>query len=109
MVNFCSKCSSILLGNLGEDIKCPNCGHSNTLQTEIKTSQKINNDKKEFKILDDEKSEEIHPIVDIDKCADKNCDSRKAYYWTMQTRSSDEPETQFYKCVKCRKQWREYR
>ncbi|KAI1610245.1 DNA-directed RNA polymerase III subunit C11 [Exophiala viscosa] len=36
------------------------------------------------------------------------CDSKKAYFYQLQTRSADEPPTSFFKCVKCAKQWREY-
>lgn len=50
--------------------------------------------------------DEIHPIVDM-KCP--KCKNKKSYFWTMQTRSSDESETRFYKCVKCGYTWRVYR
>ena len=36
------------------------------------------------------------------------CQSKKAYFYQLQTRSADEPPTSFYKCVACAKQWREY-
>jgi len=50
--------------------------------------------------------EDIHPIIDI-RCP--KCKNMKAYFWTMQTRASDESETKFYKCVKCKHTWRVYR
>ena len=50
--------------------------------------------------------DEVHPIIEI-KCP--KCKNMKAYFWTMQTRSSDESETKFYKCVKCKHTWRVYR
>ena len=53
-----------------------------------------------------QKSQETHPEVDI-KCP--KCKNKKAYFWTLQTRSSDESETKFYKCVKCTHTWRVYR
>ncbi len=31
------------------------------------------------------------------------CGSKKAEFWTRQMRSGDEPESKFYKCVKCGK------
>lgn len=36
------------------------------------------------------------------------CKHHSAYFWTLQTRSSDEPETKFFKCEKCGHTWREY-
>ena len=35
------------------------------------------------------------------------CGSKRAYFMQIQTRSADEPMTVFYKCTKCKKQWRE--
>lgn len=36
------------------------------------------------------------------------CGHKEAYYWTMQTRAGDEPETKFMKCCKCLHTWRDY-
>ncbi|CAK4028934.1 DNA-directed RNA polymerase III subunit RPC10 [Lecanosticta acicola] len=41
------------------------------------------------------------------KCANENCDSRRAYFRQVQIRSADEPMTSFYKCVVCSREWRE--
>ena len=106
MVEFCSKCGAILMGKKGEDIKCSGCGTSQKAKTEVKLKEKIAK-KKEAEIIDTSSTEaEINPITDID-CPE--CKHNKAYYWTKQTRAGDEPETQFYKCEKCKHQWREYR
>ena len=45
------------------------------------------------------------PTCDFD-CP--KCDSKLAYYWIVQTRASDEPETKFTKCVKCKYTTRDY-
>ena len=37
----------------------------------------------------------------------KKCGGKEAYYWLIQTRSADEPPTQFFKCVKCKHTWRD--
>ena len=52
-----------------------------------------------------EKEEEAYPLTDAE-CP--NCKHNKAYYWTVQTRASDEPETKFMKCEKCKRIWRDY-
>jgi len=38
------------------------------------------------------------------------CHGKRAYWWVIQTRSSDEPPTRFYRCTneKCKYTWREY-
>ena len=36
------------------------------------------------------------------------CKNNKAVWWLLQTRSGDEPPTQFYRCTKCAQTWREY-
>ncbi|MEM3032488.1 MAG: transcription factor S, partial [Nitrososphaerota archaeon] len=36
------------------------------------------------------------------------CGNNEAKWWTVQTRSADEPMTQFFRCTKCGHTWREY-
>jgi len=61
-------------------------------------------DKKEVAVVRD-KGEEIHPIVN-EECP--KCGNDRAYFWTVQTRASDESETKFFKCTKCGHTRREY-
>ena len=35
------------------------------------------------------------------------CGHEKAFWWTKQMRASDEPETKFLKCEKCKHTWRD--
>ncbi len=69
----------------------------------MKISQKIMSKDKGIVIVKENK--EALPVTDKE-CP--QCGNEKSYWWTMQTRSSDEPETRFYKCVKCSYTWREY-
>ena len=36
------------------------------------------------------------------------CGHNMAYFWLVQTRAGDEPETKFLKCEKCGHTWRDY-
>lgn len=105
MVEFCKKCDAIIMGSKGDEITCPNCGEPQKAKTEIKLTEKIKK-AEEKEVMDTDNQTEIHPITDAE-CPE--CKSPKAYYWTKQTRAGDEPETQFFKCVECAHQWRDYR
>jgi len=100
-MNFCPKCGSILLPNPGDKkIKC-SCGYSSNSKRVI-IKEKIDNNRK-IEIID--KTAEILPKTEVD-CP--KCGYNQAYYWLAQTRSSDEAETQFFRCCKCEHQWRNY-
>ncbi|MFW5704431.1 MAG: transcription factor S [Nanoarchaeota archaeon] len=106
MVDFCNKCGAIIIGKKGEAVNCPSCGHENKAKSTINLSEKIKK-KEEIEVVDkDDSSAEIHPITDVE-CP--KCGNPKAYFWSQQTRAADEPETQFFKCVKCKHQWRDYK
>lgn len=70
----------------------------------IQASEKIEKVNK-VAIIDENKFA-TYPVVEI-KCP--KCRNNKSYFWTLQTRASDESETKFYKCVKCEHTWRDYR
>lgn len=40
-----------------------------------------------------------------EKCPE--CGHGQAYWWTKQMRASDEPETKFLRCEKCKHTWRD--
>ena len=57
--------------------------------------------KKEAKMLEVDKS----MATDMFRCT--RCGKRQCTYYEMQTRSADEPMTQFIRCLNCGKQWRQ--
>jgi len=83
---------------------CASCGFKSKKKPSIKSSEKL--ERKDEIAIVKSKDEEVHPVVDM-KC--KKCGNKKCYFWTMQTRASDESETKFYKCAKCSHTWRVYR
>lgn len=101
---FCKKCGSIMLPkkeNGKSILKCTSCGNIQSGEFELK--EKV--EKKLQKIEVVEKEVEILPVMQA-HCT--KCGNNEAYFWTIQTRAADEPETKFYKCRKCGHQWREY-
>jgi DNA-directed RNA polymerase subunit M len=102
-MEFCPRCGSVLIMKK-KNMGCPRCGYSSKSKMKIKTSEKMN-EKKEVAVIKD-KDVEVYPIVDAE-C--KKCGNNKAYFWTLQTRATDEAETKFFKCTKCNFTWREYR
>lgn len=100
---FCPKCGSIMMPKKVEgkmSMSC-SCGHSSA-SGNVTISEKMQ-DKNDFEVVEEKLSN--YPITD-EKC--KKCGNGKAYFFTKQTRSADEPETKFMKCVKCGHQWRDY-
>lgn len=57
--------------------------------------------KREAKMLEVDKS----MATDMFRCT--RCNKRQCTYYEMQTRSADEPMTQFIRCLNCGKQWRQ--
>ncbi|KAF2101260.1 hypothetical protein NA57DRAFT_64128 [Rhizodiscina lignyota] len=41
------------------------------------------------------------------QCTNEKCDGQEALFYQLQIRSADEPMTNFYQCVKCKKEWRD--
>jgi len=102
-MEFCEKCGGVILVS-SDKATCASCGYKPKKKIKIEASEKIV--KKETVAVINEDENNTYPIVDI-KCL--KCDSKKAYFWTTQTRAGDESETKFYKCVKCNHTWRVYR
>ena len=102
-MEFCPKCGAVLIQKKKRHA-CPRCRYSTKSGAKLKISEKI--EEKKYVDVISEKDSEIHPMIEHD-C--KKCGNKKVYFWTMQTRASDEAETKFFKCVKCKNTWREYR
>ena len=79
------------------------CGYQARNSKNLVIKEKMGSVKK-IEIID--KTIETLPKTDV-KCP--KCNHDKAYYWMAQTRSADEAETQFFRCVKCNHYWRNYK
>lgn len=61
----------------------------------------------DLKIKRDKLKYELKPeaMTDVFKC--RKCNSRSCSYYEIQTRSADEPMTQFINCLDCGNRWRQ--
>lgn len=107
LAEFCKKCGSIMIPvKKGSTLymQCRSC-HYKTSRA-VKEMRIRENVEKEKKIVVLEKDETMLPLTD--KICPQ-CEHKKAYWWMQQTRNSDEPPTQFFRCFKCHHVWREYK
>lgn len=102
-MEFCEKCGGMIKVN-EDKVSCISCGFKPKKKPKIQSSEKIES-RKSVAVVNEE-VDNVYPIVQID-CP--KCKNKKAYFWTQQTRGSDESETKFYKCVKCKNSWRVYK
>ncbi len=99
---FCPKCGSILVPKK-EGTLC-SCGYKSKGKEEATLKEEIKKTEHEIDVVVPEEVETL-PLTDAE--CDK-CGHNKAYFWLIQTRASDEPETKFYKCEQCKHVWRDY-
>ena len=103
-MEFCPKCGSMILINDSGRASCAKCNYRPKGNVKIQASEKLKQGKK-VAVINEEKLT-TYPVVEMN-CLE--CKNKQAYFWTLQTRSSDESETKFYKCTKCSHTWRDYR
>jgi DNA-directed RNA polymerase subunit M len=104
---FCPKCGAMLKPRVLRDKKVMACSCGFVDNKDNKDARKVtftekNTPESRVEVVDQEAS--AYPIVDSE-CP--KCKHTKAYSWTQQMRAGDEPETHFFKCVKCQHTWRE--
>jgi DNA-directed RNA polymerase subunit M len=102
---FCPKCGAILVPKKesGKYVLSCSCGYTNK-ETENTTLKETVKKEKDLEVVDEDF--EAKPKVNDVECP--KCANKEAYFWLQQTRSSDEPETKFYKCTACKHTWRDY-
>ena len=109
-MKFCEKCGSTLQNELTKTdyktklvLKCYKCGWE-TKPDSDKPEKTVIDNKEQIDIIEKEDQKDM-PTIEIN-CP--KCSNRKAYWWMLQTRSGDEPTTQFFRCLKCKHTWRQY-
>lgn len=108
-MEFCPKCGGLLsVARRSNEVvlKCRKCGYTKSSEEGyVKVVKGIRRRQVVGVIVEDEEAS-LHPKTTDVQCP--SCGNREAYWWTVQTRSADEPSTQFFRCTKCGHTWREY-
>ena len=102
-MEFCEKCGALLLPDAKKKkLVCTSCGSSSKSKGSVVVKEEIKSNVK-LEVVD--KDIDVNPEIE-EECP--KCENKKAKFWTLQTRSSDEAETRFFECIKCKHRWREY-
>lgn len=102
---FCPKCGSLLIPKKEgkNNVLSCSCGYKDKSKEKLSLKEEVKQKIKDVEVASD--SEESLPVTDAE-C--KKCKNTQAYFWLVQTRAGDEPETKFLKCTKCKHTWRDY-
>ena len=80
------------------------CGYKSKDVSKVTIKEEKLDKTKDIEVIDKNEFETL-PKMDAE-CPE--CGNKKAYFWLVQTRASEEPETKFLKCEKCGHTWRDY-
>ncbi len=113
-MKFCPKCGTRLrLKQIKSDKEvsitflCDNCGYTNKAgKTVTQTTEEELSGAAAIKVVG-EKENKLNTLP-LTKIECPKCGNNEAMWWFLQTRSGDEPPTQFYRCTKCNHTWRSY-
>ena len=104
-MKFCPNCDVRLKKSSGSPfLSCPKCDYKEGKESESQ-NKSLEESKSDFLVLDENEGKEILSTIEIE-C--EKCGNNEAVWWMLQTRSADEPTTQFYRCTKCEHTWRNY-
>ncbi|MGI0079426.1 MAG: transcription factor S [Nitrososphaerales archaeon] len=109
-MKFCPKCGTRLRFKAQKPrpvLACEKCGYSEAAESTVTPTEEIEEDAgTEIKILGDKEDRiKTMPTTNVE-CP--KCGHNTAFWWFLQTRSGDEPPTQFFRCEKCAHTWRQY-
>ena len=100
-MEFCPKCGSVLVEKR-KNFGCIRCDYSAKEKVKIESKEKLQEQPKIGVIK--QKDTDVFPTTNS-VCT--KCGNNEAYFWSAQTRASDEAETRFFRCTKCKHTWRE--
>tara|TARA_Y100000310_G_scaffold345820_1_gene470484 strand:+ start:17603 stop:17890 length:288 start_codon:yes stop_codon:yes gene_type:complete len=80
------------------------CGYKTTQVAGATIKETVAKTEKEVEVID---KGELQTLPKTTAECPK-CHHNTAYFWLVQTRAGDEPETKFLRCEKCEHTWRDY-
>ncbi len=104
---FCPKCGSMMSPKEEKGKKFFACSCGNTTKNSTAAPTTIKETKKASKADQDQivSGDDFTLPLTEEPCP--ICKHPRAFWWTKQMRASDEPETKFLKCEKCKHTWRD--
>ncbi len=102
-MEFCPKCGSVLIEK-DKKFRCAKCNYVAKGKVNISAKEKVN-EMHEIGVIK-ERDTDVFPVISA-TCP--KCGHEEAQFWSAQTRAGDEAETRFFRCVKCKHTWREYK
>lgn len=103
-MKFCPNCE-VRLKKSDSGLECPKCDYQEGKKSSEPKKVVEQEEVSEFNVLEENEGKETLPSIKIE-C--EKCGNDEAVWWMLQTRSADEPTTQFYRCTKCKYTWRDY-
>jgi transcription factor S len=99
---FCPKCGGLLTPSLDKKSFSCSCGYTSRSKVSFSLKEKATSEQN--MAAKEQKKDTLAKVnEECPKCA-----CSMAYNWSLQTRSADEAETQFFRCTECNHTWREY-
>ena len=105
-MKFCPNCDIRLVKASDSTVlSCTKCNYSEGDDSKPVKQATTEEPQTDFMVLDENEGKDAMPTIEIE-C--EKCGNNQAVWWMLQTRSADEPTTQFYRCTKCSYTWRNY-
>lgn len=109
-MKFCPKCGTRLRFRAQKPspvLVCDKCGFTQEAESSVTRSEEVESETSATIKVVGEREEKIKTMPTTNVECPK-CGHNTAFWWFLQTRSGDEPPTQFFRCEKCAHTWRQY-
>jgi len=105
-MKFCPNCDIRLVKASDSTVlSCTKCNYSEGDKPKPKKQSTTEESQTDFMVLDENEGKDVLPTMQME-C--EKCGNMEVVWWMLQTRSADEPTTQFFRCTKWSYTWRNY-